>query len=444
MINDKTRRHAYFGVSQGLFLRKFKGGDMRVIRGVLFSAIAALSLLVSGCNQSQETIKIGWIDPLSGPFANVGENGLRSLELFVEQINERGGVLGGSKFEVIGLDGKANPQESLIAFRKLADQKVKFIFQGNSSAVAGALTEAVAKHNERNPDSAIIFMNYAAVDPALTNERCNFWHFRFDADIDMKMRALSDAIAADASVKKVYLINQDYSFGHAVSNAAKKMLAEKRPDVEIAGDDLHPLGKIKDFAPYIAKIRASGADSVITGNWGADLALLIKAARDSGIEADFYTYYAGIAGGPSAIGDSGVDRVKQVGQWHVNVGGEASDAITESYRSRYPKNNDDLFFLTLKYGMDLLAQSIDKVGSTDALSVARALEQGRYQAVTGEVWIREDNHQLMQPLYVSTFKRMGEDGVKYEVEQTGTGPKTDFVVAAADTAVATTCEMVRP
>ena len=417
---------------------------MRFFRRVLVTSIAAMSLFLSGCNQSQETIKIGWIDPLSGPFANVGENGLRSLELFVEQINERGGVLGGAKFEVIGLDGKANPQESLIAFRKLADQNVKFIFQGNSSAVAGALTDAVAKHNERNPDSAMIFMNYAAVDPALTNERCNFWHFRFDADIDMKMLALSGAIAADPSIEKVYLINQDYSFGHAVSKAAKSMLAEKRPDVEIVGDDLHPLGKVKDFAPYIAKIRATGADSVITANWGADLALLVKAAKDSGVDVDFYTYYAGLAGGPTAIGEAGIDRVKQVGQWHVNVGSEESDSVVESYRSRYPENNDDLFFITLKYGMELLAQSIDKAGSTDALSVARELEQGRYEAVTGEIWIRPDNHQLMQPLYVSTFKKTGQEGVKYEVELTGTGPKTDFIVSAEDTTLPTTCNMVRP
>lgn len=415
------------------------------IRRILVTAVAGVSLFLSGCNQPQETIKIGWIDPLSGAFANVGENGLRSLELVVEQINERGGVLGGSKFEVVALDGKANPQDSLIALRKLADQKVKYVFQANSSAVAGALTEAIAKHNKRNPDSAMIFMNYGAVDPALTNERCNFWHFRFDADIDMKMLALSDAIAADLSIKKVYLINQDYSFGHAVSKVGKSMLAQKRPDIEIVGDDLHPLGKVKDFSPYIAKIRASGADSIITANWGADLALLIKAANDSGADVDFYTYYAGIAGGPTAIGLAGVDRVKQVGHWHVNVGGEVSDETVEAYRSRYPEYHDDLFFLTLKYGMELLAQSIDAVGSTDALSVARTLEQqGRYKSVTGDVWIREDNHQLMQPLYVSTFKKLGEEGVKYEVERTGTGPRTDYMVAAEDTVLPTTCDMVRP
>jgi branched-chain amino acid transport system substrate-binding protein len=155
----------------------------------ILGVLVAGTLLVSvyGCQKSEETIKIGYIDPLSGPFANVGQHGLRELQLVVEGINERGGVLDGTSFEIVALDGKANPQESLIAFRQLVDQNVKFMFQGNSSAVAGALTDAVAKHNERNPDSAMIFLNYGAVDPALTNDRCNFWHFRFDADADMKM-----------------------------------------------------------------------------------------------------------------------------------------------------------------------------------------------------------------------------------------------------------------
>ena len=204
-----------------------------------------LALFLSGCNQTQETIKLGYIDPLSGPFANVGEHGLRELQLFVDEINDRGGVLDGKKFEIVPIDGKANPQESLIAFRQLADQKVRFLFQGNSSAVAGAITDAVAKHNERNPDAAMVYLNYGAVDPALTNDRCNFWHFRFDADADMKMQAITNMMKLTESVKKVYLINQDYSFGHAVSNAAKTMLQEKRPDVSIVGDDLHPLGKIR-------------------------------------------------------------------------------------------------------------------------------------------------------------------------------------------------------
>ncbi|MGH8631588.1 MAG: branched-chain amino acid ABC transporter substrate-binding protein, partial [Burkholderiales bacterium] len=397
----------------------------------------------AGCQKTEDTIKLGYIDPLSGAFANVGAHGQRELQLVMEQISARGGVLGGRKFEIVALDSKANPQEALIAFRQLVDQKVRFMFQGNSSAVAGALTEAVAKHNERNPDSSVLYLNYGAVDPALTNDKCNFWHFRFDADADMKMQALTSYMAAQKGIKKVYLINQDYAFGHAVAKAAKEMLKAKRPDVQIVGDDLHPLGKIKDFAPYISKIKASVADSVVTGNWGADLALLVKASRDAGLKVDYYTYYAGIVGGPAAIGDAGIGHVKQVSMWHTNAGGK-SDALVEAYRNRFTEANDDFFFLTLVHAMELLTRAIEQTQSTDPLKVARALEGAKYEGLTGEVWIREDNHQLLQPLFVSTLRKLGEDGVKYDIERTSMGFRTEGRVEARDTLLRTTCEMQRP
>jgi branched-chain amino acid transport system substrate-binding protein len=405
---------------------------------------AAVVMLGAGCQSAEESIKIGYIDPLSGPFANVGAHGLRELQLVVEDINSRGDVFDGRKFEIVSLDSKAHPQEALIALRQLIDQNVRFVFQGNSSAVAGALSEAVAKHNERNPESSILYLNYGAVDPALTNEKCNFWHFRFDADADMKMQALTNYMAGQKSIKKVYLINQDYAFGHAVANAARAMLKEKRPDVQIVGEDLHPLGRIKDFAPYISKIRAAGADTVITGNWGADLALLVRAGRDAGLAVDYYTYYSGIVGGPAAIGEAGDGHVKQVSMWHANVGGEKSDALVESYRNRFPDANDDFFFLSLQHAMELLTSAIRQSQSTDPLTIARALSGARYESVTGEVWIREDNHQLVQPLYVSTFTRVGQPGVKYDVERTGMGWATDGRVEAKDTMLPTTCKMQRP
>jgi branched-chain amino acid transport system substrate-binding protein len=411
---------------------------------ILTSLIIPFYFLLPGCSQEEESIRLGLIDPLSGPFANVGEHVLRELQLFVDEVNQRGGVLNGMKFEILPIDGKGNPQESLIAFRQLVDQDIQFLIQGNSSAVAGALSEAVAKHNQRNPGDAMLYLNYGAVDPVLTNDRCNFWHFRFDADSDMKMEALTNMMASDSAIKKVYLINQDYSFGHAVSKASKLMLDEKRPDIEIVGDDLHPLAKIKDFSPYIAKIRASGADSVITGNWGADLALLVKAASEAGLDVSFYTQYAGIVGALSAMGDAAADRVKQVTMWHVNAGGEESDKLTQAYRDKFPEAGDDLFFLSLKHAIEMLVLAIQTSNSTDPLTVAKALENVRYTGPTGDVWIRADNHQLMQPLYVSTFKKSGSEGVEFDVERMGIGPMTDSITSAEDTVLPTTCEMQRP
>src|SRR5262245_30630594 len=282
----------------------------------LTHAALAASLLLGSAAHAQ--LKIAYIDPLSGAFANVGEQGLKHFQAMVDEINAKGGI-NGQKVEVIGFDNKVSPQESLNQLKRVIDQDIRYITQGNGSSVAGALIEAVNRHNERNPGKEILYLNYAAVDPAFTNEKCSFWHFRFDANSDMKMESLTTWMAQNKAIRKVYLINQDYSFGHAVKKAAREMLARKRPDIEIVGDDLHPLGKVTDFSPYVAKMKQAGTDTVITGNWGQDMALLIKAAKDAGLNASFYTYYGGGLGALPAMGESAVGQVKQITEWHENI-----------------------------------------------------------------------------------------------------------------------------
>jgi len=380
---------------------------------------------------------------LSGPFANVGEHGAREALLVIEGVNAAGGVLGGKKFDMETFDSKSSPQEALISLKQMTDQGIRYFLMGNGSNVAIALSDAVTKHNRRNPDQTILFLNYGAVDPSLTNDKCSFWHFRFDADTDMKMQALTNYMAREKSIKKVYLINQDYAFGQGVSRAAKAMLAQKRPDIEIVGDDLHPVGKVKDFAPYVSKIKASGADSIITGNWGNDLSLLVKAAKESGLKADFYTYYAGIVGGPTAIGQAGED-VRQVSMWHNNVGDPASNALAEAYRKRFPDAKDDFFFLSLKNAVEMLAKAMNQAKSTDPAQVAKALEGMKFQSITGEDEMRADNHELLQALFISSFVKAGGKGVKFDVERTGMGFKTVGRIEAKDTSLPTTCKMEKP
>ena len=300
---------------------------MSIQRPVKIKAFASwliyfASLAMSATALAAGTIKIAFINPLSGSFANVGEANGRAFQLAIEAINARGGVLGQSKFELVPLDSKTNPQDALLALKQAIDQGVHYVTQGNGSNVANALSEAIAKHNARNPDQIVLYLKYAAVDPALTNERCTFWHFRFDADADMEMAALTDAIAQNENIKTVYLINQDYSFGQAVARAAREQLAKKRPDIRIVGDELHPLGKVKDFAPYIAKIKASGADTVITGNWGNGMMLLVKASNEVGFQPEFYTYLRQSFGHP-------------LSDWRCNAGPSApSNAVACQHRQR--------------------------------------------------------------------------------------------------------------
>ncbi len=312
--------------------------------------------------------------------------------------------------------------------------------QGNGSSVALAITDAVQKYNERNPGKEVLFLNYAAVDPALTNEKCNFWHFRFDADADMKMAALTDVIARDKKIQKVYLINQDYSFGKAVAAAANKMLAEKRPDIKIVGDELHPLQKVQDFSPYVAKIKASGADTVITGNWSNDMVLLIKAGKDAGLKVNWETYYGGSPGAVTAIGEAGVDTLKQVSRMAHATPRPSSMRRWPRSASAIPARRTSTRTGARKTMWDMFAAAAKKAKSNDPVKVARALEGMKMTTSLGEVEMRADNHQLLQPLFVSTLAR----NVKYDVEGTGLGWKTDAKVDGKATALPTTCKMERP
>ena len=413
---------------------------MSALFRVLCLSLAAVSLQAGAA----ETIKIAVIDPLSGPFANVGEAQVRQMQLAIDIVNARGGVLGGSKFELVTFDSKSNPQEALLALKQAIDQGIHYINQTNGSNIAGALVDAVSKNNERNPDKLVLYMNTGAVDPALTNDRCSFWHFRFDADADMKMSALSDAIAQDKKVKKLYLINQDYAFGQAVAKAGHAMVAKKRPDVQIVGDELHPLGKIKDFAPYVAKIKSAEADTVLTGNWGNDMTLLVRAAKDAGYNPEFYTYYAGGLGSPPALGDAGIGHLKQVTQFHSNIGTDASNKLVMAYKQKFPDTKDDLYFTTHILAVEMLAKAMDQAKSTDPAKVGKALEGMKFAGPAGEVTMRADNHQLIQPLFISTYSKVDGKDVKFDVERTGNGFKTDRRIEGKDTVQATTCKMTRP
>jgi branched-chain amino acid transport system substrate-binding protein len=410
----------------------------------LIHALACLALALLAGAASAQSVRIAFIDPLSGPFANVGESELRHFQLVADMINAEGGVLGGRRLEIVPFDNKTSPQESVLALKQAIDQGVHYVAQGNGSNVAHALLDTIDKHNRRNPEKAVVFLNYAAVDPVLTNEKCSFWHFRFDADADMKMSALTDAIAGNGSVTRVFLLNQDYAFGQAVARAARAMLARKRPDIQIVGDDLHPLGKVKDFAPYVSKINASGAQVVITGNWGNDLALLIRAGKDAGLKVDYYTYYGGVSGTPPAIGPSGVEHVKQVSFWAPNVGTSHAEKMVSAYRARYRSAPDDYWFNGPYVVLRMLARAIDQARSADPLPVARALEGMRWTADVGEVYIREDNHQLIQPLFVSTFARVDGADVRYDSDRTGFGFRVDRKIESKDTVMSTTCRMQRP
>ena len=393
------------------------------------------------------SIQLALIEGMSGPFANTGEAVLRNLVWAVERVNARGGVStqeGKRRLVLNRYDSKGQSEEALTSLRSAIDAGAQFVFQGNSSANAAALIDAIQKHNDREPTRRVLFLNYAAVDPALTQDKCNFWHFRFDAHADMRMLALMQVLKQDSKLKSVYLIGQDYSFGQSVLREAKLQLEKLRPDIQIAGEELHPLGRVRDFLPYAAKIKASGAQAVITGNWGNDLSLLVKAAKDVGYEGKFYTFYGNALGAPAAMGEAGVGRVLAVAEWMPNVPGAESAKFYQSFKLRFPKPSEDYLHLRMQLMMEALAQSIEKAGSSEPLTVALQLENAEVSMAGQRGKMRAQDHQFQQPMTVAMMAKQGGPDVPFDVEGSGYGFKVVRQFKAQELELPSVCKMNRP
>ncbi len=409
------------------------------IRRLCFAFVALSSAMAFQPALAEDTIKIGYVDPFSGPFASGGDEFLKVFGYILQKVNADGGALG-KKFELVPFDDKLQPAEALIALKSITDQNIPFVMQCTGSNVGAALLDGVSKHNARNPDNRVLYLNCGALATELTNEKCDFWQFRFAGNVEMRAAARIKALPKD--LKKVYLLNQDYLFGQSVQHDTRKWLEKLRPDIQVVGDELMPFGKVQDFSSYVAKIKASGAQSVLTGNYNRDLNLLIKAAVDDGINIRFDTYLAHLIGGPTAIGAAGENRLTTISEFGPNVAVELKKPEAEAFASGWRANHDTDFseinFLTM---LQMLSKAIDKAGSTDALKVALALEDAKATDMVGfPVQMRKEDHQLLMPFYAVSFSR----DVKYDAEKTGFGWKTDFIASTEDLTLPTTCKMKRP
>lgn len=407
-------------------------------------AAAALLVAAAAAQAQPATYKIAYIDPLSGPFANVGELMLAHTRFAVDDINAKGGLPGGQKMQLLQFDSKLSAQESQSALQAAIDQGARAIVTGGSgSSVVAALVQAAARWNERNPGRELLILNHSSIDPDLTGKNCSFWHFQTDANTAMKMKAIANYIKKTPDVKKVYLLNQDYAHGKQWAGYGRQMVGLARPDVQFVGETLHPIGRVKDFSPYLANIKQSGADAVITGNWGQDMTLLLKAAGDAGYNLRYFNHSAGsVPGTVLAVSQAKVGQLTWVAEWHP---GEADtpkvDALAKAYKA---KTGQDFLAPRIEMTPRILAAAIAKAGSTDSPKVARAMEDLTFDSVVGPVRMRGEDHQLLLPQVVNTIAPVDGKAVKVGWDGTNYGFRTDAVYSGNELAQGTECRMVRP
>lgn len=410
------------------------------LRRLTYAVLGLGALLWGPPAVATDTIQIAFIAPFSGPFAPQGDAFLKMLQYSLAPVNAKGGALG-KQFELVTFDDKIQPAEALIALGAATDRNIPFVLQCIGSNVAAAMIDGVAKYNARNPDHRILYMNCAALATELTNEKCDFWHFRFAGHVSQRVETMVRALPK--TLTTVYLMNQDYLYGQSVQHDLRAFLARLRPDIKIVGDELVPFGKVKDFSPYISKVKASGAQALLTSNWGTDFNQLLKAGVEAGLDVDYYTYSAHLNGGPTAMGQGGVNRVHAIVDSHMNIGNELGNAQADAYMKGFRDINPDFDYVWINFRtmFEMLQAAVNKAGSTDAMAVALALEGLETKDAFGQpTSMRKDDHQLLVPFYQAQFVK----GVKYDSEKTGAGWKTEMTIPAADLAQPTSCKMKRP
>lgn len=401
-------------------------------------AAAALALAlpaVPAAAQDRSPVRIFFIDGLSGPLALPATRGERNFRWILERINREGG-LAGRPVEFQTCDNKLQPRETQACFERAVTAGAQYVTQGLSSGASVTLIRAVERHNARNPGREIMFLNWAGQDSALTGEHCSPWQVRFDASNEMKIAALVAQIATMPEIRRVFLINQDYSQGQTYQRVTREMLRAKRPDIEIVGDELHPPSRVQDWSPYVARIRASNADTVITGAIGQDLARLIRSSGDAGVDLRWFTSYGSMIGTIPQVGAYGVGRVYQASDFHLNVEDPETQDMVSAYAAGANGEMENLrAFRTLR----MLQEAVTRAGTADPARVRDALFGLRMRIATGENVVREDG-QVIMPVVVS----MMTDDVPRTQEGTRWSFRTVSVISPEIVAQPSDCRVRAP
>jgi branched-chain amino acid transport system substrate-binding protein len=421
-------------------------GTMRG-RQVLIATTALTAALVSqAAVSSAQSIKIGLIEPFSGRVAAIGTDLLEQWKYLADDVNKSGGVLGGRKLEVVPLDNAMIAERTIQQLKSAIDKNIRIVAQGVGSNHAINIIKFLGRHNRRNPGKSVLYLNHSAVTTAFTGKLCSFWHFRFDANVDQKVAGLVTGIKNDPAVKKVYMINQNYAYGKSFRAAAVRLLKARAGKVKLVGDELIvPFGKVQDFTPYIAKIQNSGADTVLTGNWGPDLVRFVKAAAASGLKVQFYTIYGGITSSIAGYGPKAglAVRIKQINEHHENTAVPPRVAkLAAGYRKGHGKS---WFSDRYRVVFEMLVKAINKAKSANPKAIAYALEGMQIDnGPLGMATMRAKDHQIHFPLIVSQISATAKVPFIYNNKNFKIGWRTTATAPVSDLTLPTACKMKRP
>jgi branched-chain amino acid transport system substrate-binding protein len=366
----------------------------KVIRGTGMTILILVTIFSPSLGRSAEPIPMLALDPLSGVMKDIGDRYHLGVRFAVEEINAAGGLLG-RPIKMFYDDSQLKPD---VAARKVSryvtEEKVKFVMTGTGTHIGKAMGQVAEKEK-------IIMLNYGAAGDELTGKDFTPYHFRVALSTGQQSGALA-AYFSGTPYKKYYILCQDYAFGHDVAEAFKKAMKKFKADWQPVGEDYHPVGT-KDMGPYISKIISSGAEVLITGNWGADLLVLLKQAADLGLKAKVGSYYLTDTNALPAIGNAAVGNIT-VEIYMLTEDTPQNKAFVERWTKRKldPGHPYPAWLIGKSYqAFMFMAEAIKKAKSTKAEDVIKTWEGMSYEALVGRMNMRACDHQVVTPISVA-------------------------------------------
>ena len=406
-----------------------------------------LALMLSACgfvaanSVNAAPLKVALVETLSGPQASTGLMYRAAAKYQFDRINEADGW-NGEAIQVAEYDNQGGPAGASDKVKAAIADGARIIIQGSSSAVSGQITEDVRKYNIRNPGKEVLFMNMGGEALELTGEKCHFYHFRFTTNAPIRVKALVDAMKSNNELgTKIYSMNQNYSWGADMQKSIQAFADQG--GYKVVESTLHDVNKIQDFSPYVSKIKASGAETVLTGNWSNDLLLLMKATRAAGLKVRFGTVFLDQVGNLANAGDTAL------GHYIAHAYNISADSNTERFGEEYKaKTGHYPTFIEPQtvFGVQMLNEALKATkpanGEINIEALAQNLEKVQINTPMGPTSIRAADHQVMLPIIVSKVSR----DAKYKADGTDMGFEVvkRFTAEEAVNPVEATCKMKRP
>src|SRR5882724_9262312 len=357
----------------------------------ILTMLLALALAAPLTAEAQKPIKVGFPMILSGPGALFGEPALKGAQMYVDELNAKGGVLG-RKIELLPRDTKGNADEAVRVSRELILRENVDFLVGTLTSAEGPAVSVVAK------ESKIVFIApIPKTDQLTAPDKLHPYVFRVASTTTMEGRTAAE-LMAKWPVKRVATMSFDYAYGQDVTKAFVEHLKKIKPSVEIVDQQWPKLGE-QDYNPFINAQMAKKPEAVFSSIWGGFFVTYSKQAKALGVfDAIKYNFIGvGEAATPETTKSMGPD-------YPVGIWGNSYDAFywgeTAAHRdyvarlSKYLKDEYPSSWAVQGYiGMQFLAEAIKKAGSADSDKVAKALLGLTVETPVGPLTIREKDHQ---------------------------------------------------